>query len=225
MTQPPLRVLALSCLLLTAPAFAQQSLADVSTGDSRSSGSSVLTARTVGAGALVFHPEIGYPAVSLSLLYGSTSRFDVGGRFSFGYGSRYGFGLDTGAGAQFVMRFNFLERGIVSFGLRFEPGLLFGFRNNGALTLVAPVGLVLGIHPHPIVNFGLGLDFGFAVAVAYGGGAYFGFPISAGPCVEVNLTRTIALTLDLRFGGGVFGPSNYYGGFGAKAALGLAFKI
>jgi hypothetical protein len=40
----------------------------------------------------------------------------------------------------------------------------------------------------------------------------------------VNLTRTIALTLDLRFGGGVFGPSNDDGGFGAKAALGLASK-
>lgn len=217
------RVVLLSSLLLAAPSLAQQSLSEVG-GGATSGGTSVLTARTVGAGALVLHPEVGYPAISLSLLYGKGARFDLGGRVSFGYGSRYGFGLDAGAGLQFVMRFNFLERGILSFGLRFEPGLLFGFRNSGALTVVAPVGLVLGIHPHPIVNVGLGFDFGLAIAVAYGGGAFVGFPVSAGPCVEVNLTRTIALTLDLRFGGGL-GPPNYYGGFGAKAALGVAFKL
>lgn len=225
MNRPSLQLATSWFLLFAGTAMAQQSLSEVNAFDSRSSNGSVLTARTVGAGALVLHPEVGYPAVSLTLLYGSTSRFDLGGRVSFGYGSRYGFGLDAGAGAQLVLRFNFVERGIVSFGLRFEPGLLFGFRNNGALTVIAPVGLVLGIHPHPIVNLGLGVDFGFALAVAYGGGAYFGFPVTAGPCVEVNLTRALALTLDLRFGAGVFGPANYYGGFGAKAALGLAVKI
>lgn len=224
-------VLAVSAaVLVSSAAFAQTSLAEVHTDRQPTNAnwqSSVLTGRTVGAGRFVAHPEIGYPGVSLGLLWGQTSYFDAGLRVSGGYGTRYGFGLAPNAGVQAVLRWNFVNAGIISFGGRMEPGAFIAPGPAGTVALVAPFGLDLGIHPHPIVNIAFGGSVGVGAVIDYAGRAAYIMPFEVGPGVELNLTDSIALTFNTRFGAGwtaPLAPYRDYNGYGVKAAVGLAFR-
>ena len=224
--------LAVSVALLSTAALAQDSLAEVGPGPAGNGHYSVLTGRTVGANNFIVHPEIGYPGLSVGLIWGQSNSFDAGVRFSAGYGTRLGIGFAPGVGAQAILRWNLVNRGIISFGPRFEPGVFISaydrpgdpYVNRGSALLVAPVGFDLGIHPHPIVNIALGLDVGLGVLISYGGGAAFVLPVQAGPGLELNLTDRVQLTLDTRFGTWYSAPLPDYRGYGFKAAIGLAFR-
>ncbi|MFT3708099.1 MAG: hypothetical protein QM817_10630 [Archangium sp.] len=221
-----LRSLSLLIALSSLTALAQTSLVEVQA-EPRSSEtwqSSVLTGRTVGAGRFVVHPEIGYPGASVGLIWGQGDRFDLGVRFSGGYGTRLGFGFAPGFGAQAVMRWNFVNVHHFSFGARFEPGGFVGVWPGGGVLLVAPVGLDFGIHPHPIVNVAIGVDAGLGAQFDYLGRGSFVLPFAAGPGVELNITDHLALTLDTRMTAGWSTPWPDGRGYGLRATLGLAFK-
>lgn len=224
-------LLLLSAVLATVPAAAQTSLEEVTprtppgaTSSTESWRSSVLTGRTVGAGRFVVHPEIGYPGISAGLLWGTSARSDVGLRLSAGFATRLGFLWAPTLGAQAVLRWNFIDQGIVSLGSRFEPGVFIGPYTAGDVLLLAPFGLDLGIHPHPIVNVALGLDVGLGAAFDYRGGVAFVVPVQFGPGLELNLTDALALTLNTRVGAGWSEPLASYRGYGLRATLGLAFR-
>lgn len=224
-----LKSIALVAGLASSAASAQREIVERdSLRDRDGSTSSELTGRTVGGGAFVLHPELGYPAVSLSLLSGVTDRFDFGGRFTLGYGAPFGFLLEPRSGAQAILRFNFVDVPMFSFGMRLEPGVLFGFAPTDAATLIMPVGLDFGIHPHPVVNVAFGADVGFGAVLRYGGGVGFVMPVTAGPGVELNLTQRIQLTVNTRFGGYGYVRAPFVvasNGFGLRATIGLAFRI
>ena len=215
----------LAVVALSSGAFAQTSLAEVGRRDGvwNSGHSSVLTGRTVGAGNFVVHPEIGYPGVSVGLIWGQDNFFDAGLRVSAGYGSRSGFDFAPGVGVQAVLRWNFLNAGIFSMGGRFEPGVLLGAYDRGNVVLLAPLSLDLGLHPHPIFNLALGFDLGLGASFAYSGGVAFLLPLQAGPGAEINLTDWLALTVSTRFGAG-WSTWPDYNRFGFRGTVGLAFK-
>lgn len=221
------RTLFVALVAICASASAQETLSDFNRGPHGVGHYSVLTGRTVGAGNFIVHPEIGYPAVSVSLLSGQNNYFDFGGRFTVGYSQPFGvFNVSPGLGAQAVLRWNWID-GAVSLGGRLEPGVLFGISREAAATLVAPFGVDLGFHPHPIINIALGADIGLGAVVLYNGGASFILPLSAGPGLEINITDAVQLTLNSRFGGyGFRMPSDIAGGggFGFRASIGLAFR-
>jgi hypothetical protein len=220
------RTLLVALVAICSSASAQQTLSDINRGPNYGSGHySVLTGRTVGAGNFIVHPEIGYPAVSVTLLSGMSNRYDFGGRFTVGYSQPLGpFGVSPGLGAQMVMRWNWLDDNFVSLGGRIEPGVLFGVFREAAATLVLPFGVDLGFHPHPILNIALGADIGVGVVVLYNGGASFILPLTIGPGMEINLTDAVQLTLNTRFGGYGYRVASDSGGFGFRASIGLAFR-
>lgn len=225
----PKRTLLLAVFAICSSAVAQQTIRDVNPDRRYGDGhASVLTGRTVGAGNFVVHPEVGYPAVSVTVLSGRNDYYDLGGRFTFGYSEPLTpFSVSPGLGAQLVMRWNWVESSTVSFGGRIEPGVLFGVSRGAAATLVAPFGLDLGFHPAPIVNISLGADIGLGAVVLYSGGASFILPLSAGPGLELNITDAVMMTINTRFGGyGYRLPTDLasQGGFGFRASLGLAFR-
>lgn len=195
---------------------------------------SELTGRTVGNGNFIVHPEVGFPAVSVTLLSGMRDRYDFGGRFTVGYSAQAlsvsrplnEFNRATSLGAQAVMRWNFVDGEYVSFGGRLEPGVLFGVTRDAAATLVLPFGLDLGFHPHRVVSIAIGGDVGVGAVVNYTGGASFILPVSAGPGLEFNISDAVQLTLNSRFGGVSFrAPTSPLGGdFGFRASIGLAFR-
>ena len=226
-----LSLLAVSAaVLVSGSALAQTSLAEVRPRYETNErwASSVLTGRTVGAGRFVVHPEIGYPGVSVGFLWGQTSTFDAGFRLSAGYGTRYGFGVVPTAGAQAILRWNFINTGIVSLGGRMEPGAFIAPWNTGNVALLAPFGLDFGIHPHPIVAIAIGGSIGVGAVIDYAGRAAYIMPFEIGPGVEVNITDGLALTVNTRFVSGWSAPyAPYlgdYAGYGARASIGLAFK-
>ena len=116
-----MKTTALLLSLLAVPAFASQEVSAEDDGASPASRGSVLAGRTVGEGATVVHAEIGWPGLSGVLLSGRSETLDVGGRFTFHYGSPFGFGIAPGLALQGVVRLALLEQGNLSLGLRSEP--------------------------------------------------------------------------------------------------------
>ncbi|MBX7116734.1 MAG: hypothetical protein K1X64_20580 [Myxococcaceae bacterium] len=229
------KTLLTAVLLVGTAAAAQQTISDYDRGPIYRGHYSVLTGRTVGAGNFVVHPEIGYPAVSVTLLSGMRDRFDFGGRFTVGYNNQtlavnepFAFAATPTLGAQAIMRWNWVNQEFVSFGARMEPGVLFGVVRGAAATLVVPFGLDLGLHPHRVVAIGVGAEVGLGAVLGYAGGAAFILPVSVGPGLEFNLSDSVQLTLNSRFGGYSFRtPSDIVsgvGGFGFRASVGLAFR-
>lgn len=206
-------------------AFAQ----DTSEASSSSSvGTSVVSAKTVGAGNNVVHAELGYPSISGTFLHGMSNGFDIGGRLGLGYG----YGL-FGINAQAVLRFHLSDvNDKISLGLRFLPGigLTFAFGTGVAIPLQA--GFVVGIHPIEKLNIGVGID--VIPTLNFFGGFVFSMPILVGAAGEYWITPTIALTADFRVGpviGGFFGGFGGLGGFGGgvgfdgRFLVGGAFKL
>lgn len=219
-----LMISALVALTAAPVAVAQSTLADTYRPLPPNGGSSVLTGRTVGAGNLVVHPEVGYPGASIALLWGRTATNDTGVRLSLGYAPRVGFGLEPTVGAQAVVRWAFLNQGMVSLGGRIEPGALVNVAPNGGALLIAPFGLDLGIHPHPIINIAIGGEVGVGAYLDYRGAAAVVIPVQVGPGIELNLTDRLQLTFDTRFGTGYSAPWPGYRGYGLRAAVGLAVR-
>ncbi|MFY0580272.1 hypothetical protein ACN28S_43895 [Cystobacter fuscus] len=108
--------LVVGMLLVSGAAMAQE-------GYGRGQGWSVLSGQTVGQGANVLNGQLGWPGISLGLLHGATSRFDIGGKFSFNYGRE---GIVTsvvpGIKLQAWMRLMLVQTSQVNVGLSFSPG-------------------------------------------------------------------------------------------------------
>ncbi|HEY0095048.1 MAG TPA: hypothetical protein VGB96_12015 [Archangium sp.] len=211
-------------LLVSSAAVAQEE--GVSYG--RGQGWSVLSGQTLGQGnALV--GQVGWPGLSLGLLHGATSRFDIGGKLTFNYGRE---GLVTsvvpGLKLQAWLRLMLLQTSRLNFGLTFAPGPFFYFHERYTdVGLSLPIAFTVGIPVGSALMINVGLDIPFYVIFGEGGGAVV--PMLLGGGLEYFLDRSLAVTFNVRVGPSV----GSYVGFDGRgrdrvtleALLGIAYKF
>jgi hypothetical protein len=212
-------------ILASTVALAQEE--EVSYG--RGQGWSVLAADTVGANQNALVAQIGWPGVSLGLLHGGTSRFDIGGRFTFNWGQE---GLveivEPGIKLQAWMRLMLARTSKVSLALTFQPGPLFYFHDGSTdVGMALPVALVAGIPVGSAIMLNVGLDVPFHVYFGTGGGPVF--PLLVGGGLEYFLDRSIQVNFNVRMGPSVIpdsgrrGRSDAY--FTLESLLGVAWRF
>jgi hypothetical protein len=213
-------------LLVSSAAMAQEEGASYG---GRGQGWSVLSGQTMGQGGTALVGQVGWPGVSLGLLHGATSRFDIGGKLSFNYGRE---GIVTsvvpGLKLQAWVRLMLLETSRVNLGLTFAPGPFFYFHENFTdVGLTLPIALTVGIPVGSALMLNVGLDIPFYVIFGTGGGAVV--PILLGGGLEYFLDRNFAVSFNVRMGPSV----GSYAGFGDRgrarftleALLGLAYRF
>lgn len=167
---------------------------------------SMSTGRTVGHGENAVGAEIGWPGIEGKYLHGLSDRFDVGARFAFLYGSTVDVYVAPAFTFGAVMRAGLVRNGMVSLGLEFNPGVGFGLDNSGSFLVHFPLELQVGVHPVNILNvvFGVRMTPTIVVPFQQGWSAGFVMPILFGPGVELFLARNLMVTLQTRFGPGVW---------------------
>ncbi|MBK7861988.1 MAG: hypothetical protein IPJ65_25895 [Archangiaceae bacterium] len=162
---------------------------------------SVVTARTVGAGANSLQGGVGFPGVQATFLHGITHVFDLGGRISVNYG-REGMvrSLMPGMKLQAVGRYKFFDNGKVNIGASFMPGLMFYFPNGGSTLagMALPLALNVGIVASSALNVGIVFD--MPMWVQFGRTASLVVPILMGGGAEYFLSSTVAVWFDMRMG-------------------------
>ena len=211
-------------LLVSGAAMAQEEGAAYS---GRGQGWSVLSGQTMGQGGTALVGQVGWPGVSLGLLHGGTSRFDIGGKLTFNYGRE---GIVTsvvpGLKLQAWVRLMLLQSARFNLGLTFAPGPFFYFNESDTdVGLSLPIALTVGIPVGSALMLNVGLDIPFYVIFGTGGGAVV--PVLLGGGLEYFLDRNLAVNFNVRMGPSV-GP--YLGGRGSarftlEALLGIAYKF
>jgi|CXWL01.1.fsa_nt_gi hypothetical protein len=189
---------------------------------------SVLTGRTVGEGVFVVHPEVGYPGISGTFVYGTSNRVDVGGRFGFDYGSKYGVGIAPGLLMQGLVKLHLGQKGKLSVALMTQPGLGFYFGDPVVMAILFPIYLQMGIHATEAFAIVIGADLEMGIGIILGGtgGVGFAMPIGFGPGFEYKVDDSLALTMNMRFGPSIIALNGGVGvNFLFKALLGVAVKI
>lgn len=195
----------------------------------RGQGWSLLAGDTVGAGQNVFSAQLGWPGISLGLLHGGTSRFDIGGKFTFNYGQE---GLvevvEPGIKLQAWVRLMLARTSQASLALTFQPGPFFYF--HGGYTdvgLALPVSLVAGIPVGSAIMLNLGLDVPFHVYFGSGGGPVF--PILVGGGLEYFIDRNLAVNFNVRMGPSIFPETRFwrraYALFTLEALMGVGWRF
>ena len=195
----------------------------------RGQGWSVLSGQTLGQGANALVGQAGWPGVSLGLLHGATSRFDIGGRLGFNYGRE---GIVTrvvpGLKLQAWVRLMLVQTSKVNLGLSFAPGPFFYFnRGSTDVGLVLPLAFTLGIPVGSALMLNVGLDVPFYVVFGTGGGPVV--PLLVGAGGEYFIDRNLALTFNTRFGPSLGTYENFLGrgrsAFTLEALFGVAYKL
>jgi hypothetical protein len=216
----------LGVLCLASVAMAQDQ-GQVSYG--RGQGWSVLSGQTMGQGGTALVGQIGWPGVSLGLLHGASSRFDIGGKFSFNYGRE---GIVTsvvpGLKLQAWVRLMLLESSRVNVGLSFAPGPFFYFYETRTdVGLALPVSLTVGIPVGSAIMLNGGMDIPFYVIFGSGGGPVF--PILVGGGLEYFVDRNLGFHFNVRMGPSIFPYDDFrYRSralFTMEALFGLAYRF
>ncbi len=196
---------------------------------SRGQGWSVLSGQTLGQDANALVGQVGWPGLSVGLLHGATSRFDIGGRLTFNYGRE---GIVTrvvpGLKLQAWMRLMLVQSSKVNMGLSFAPGPFFYFdRGTTDVGLTLPLGLTIGIPVGSALMLNVGLDVPFYVVFGTGGGPVF--PLLVGAGGEYFIDRKLAVTFNARMGPSVGTYENYLGrgraAFTLEALFGVAYRL
>lgn len=187
---------------------------------------SVMSGRTVGAGSNAFVADVGWPGIEGRFLHGLSSKFDVGGRFSFLYGSLVGVHVLPALHFGGVLRAGLVRNGMVSLGLQFEPGIGFGFNDAGSFLIHFPFEVQVGLSPSRLVNLVFAARLAPTVVIHFEGYARFVMPIMFGPGAELFLSRDLAVTLNTRFGPGVDAAGGRAGvAFSFQATFGVGYRF
>lgn len=214
-------------VLASTAAHAQDEEGSVSYG--RGQGWSLLAGDTVGAGQNVLSAQLGWPGVSVGLLHGGTSRFDIGGKFTFNWGQE---GLvevvEPGIKLQAWMRLMLARMPQASLALVFQPGPIFYFHEFGTqVGLALPVSLVAGIPVGSALMLNLGLDVPFHVYFGEGGGPVF--PLLVGGGLEYFIDRNLEVNFNVRMGPSIFPDSGRRGrsdaAFTLEALMGVGWRL
>jgi hypothetical protein len=206
---------------LTPPALA----ADDGGGDGEASGhGSVLSGRTVGAGADVIHAQFGWPGISIGYLHGAQSKLDFGGTFSFVYGFEGDPNLiDPGIKLQGAIRLNLVDNGKINLGLRFDPGIVTYFRFNADFGFTTPIALMLGVSAGDAIMINFGISLPMTIIVTHG--AEFILPVLTGVGVEYHVDPHLSVTLNTGFGPEVYIRNGSYTDFSFQTLAGIAYKL
>jgi len=216
----------LAVLATVAVLASSQAMADEAPGAAVDWG--VVTGRTVGRSNFVIHPEFGWPGIGSGFIYGAGDAFDVGGRFTFNYGSELATVIAPEIKMTGLLKFKLLDRDKFSMAISTEPGIGFIFVGGGAgMVIFFPAYLSFGIHPAPQVGIVLGADLPFQIGFSFnGGGVVFGLPMGFGPGVEFAIAPNLQLTFNMRFGPGIIAAGGGAGaGFAFKTLMGIAIKL
>jgi hypothetical protein len=174
-----------------------------------------------------FAVELGWPGLNATFLHGAGG-LDVGGRFTFNYGSEISFGINPETNLHFLLRFGLLDRGMLTMALQVEPGLGFWFLGGAGLVIFIPAALNMGIHPISALSILLGVELRPQIGISFaGGGVFFGMPmLFVNPGVEYALLPNVLLTFRMAFGPGIVAAGLGAGvGFSFRAMMGVAFKL
>jgi hypothetical protein len=187
---------------------------------------SVYSGRTLGSGN-AFAAEVGWPGLNATFLHAVSSGFDIGGKFTFNYGTEVTFSISPAIALNAQLRFGILNKGIFSMGLLAEPGLGFFFQGGGGMVIYIPVALQMGIHPINALAILMGVELRPQIIIGFAGGAAFGMPmLFLNPGVEYEITNNVLLTFRMAFGPGVVAGGNGGGvGFAFRALMGVALKF
>lgn len=195
----------------------------------RGQGWSLLAGDTVGAGRNVFSAQLGWPGISLGLLHGGTSRFDIGGKLTFNYGQE---GLvefvEPGLKLQAWVRLMLARTSQASLALVFQPGPFFYFDDGDTdVGLALPVSFVAGIPVGSAIMLNLGLDVPFHVYFGTGGGPVF--PLLVGGGLEYFISRDLEVNFNVRMGPSIFPRSRFLGRnrayFTLEALMGVGWRF
>ena len=215
------------CWVLASTAALAQEEEGVSYG--RGQGWSLLAGDTLGAGRNAFSAQLGWPGISLGFLHGGTSRFDIGGKFTFNYGQE---GLveiiEPGLKIQGWMRLMLARTSQASLALVFQPGPFFYFDDGDTdVGLALPVSFVAGIPVGSAIMLNLGLDVPFHVYFGAGGGPVF--PILVGGGLEYFINRDMEVNFNIRMGPSIFPDSGPRGRneayFTLEALMGVGWRF
>ena len=219
--------LALPALLAVLLTSAAPRTASAQEGVSTGGDWSLSTGWTVGQGRNAISAEIGWPGIEAKYLRGLSDRFDIGARFAFLYGTMVGVTVDPTFTFGAVMRAGLVRNGIISLGLDFSPGIGFSMLNSGAFIVHFPLELLVGIHPINIlnVNFGVRLTPSIVVPFVQGSSVNLAMPILFGPGVELFLTRELMVTLQTRFGPGIWTGAGAHVQFSFVANFGIGYRF
>ncbi|MFL5343636.1 MAG: hypothetical protein ACJ8AT_02530 [Hyalangium sp.] len=195
----------------------------------RGQGWSLLAGDTVGQGQNVLSAQLGWPGLSLGLLHGATSRFDLGGKFTFNYGQEGIVELvRPGLKFQAWVRLMLARTPQATLALVFQPGPLFYFHDGGTdVGLALPVSLVAGIPVGSAIMLNLALDVPFHVYFGTGGGPVF--PLLVGGGLEYFIDRSLEVNFNVRMGPSIFPDSGTRGRndayFTLEALMGVGWRF
>ena len=188
---------------------------------------SLSTGWTAGRAKNAVSAEIGWPGIEGEYLHGLSDRFDVGARFAFLYGTLVGVTVDPTFTFGAVMRAGLVRSGVVSLGLEFDPGIGFSMNGTGAFLVQFPLQVMIGVHPVDVLNvdFGVALTPTIVVPFSREQGVGLAMPILFGPGVELFLTRTLMMTLQTRFGPGLWTRDAPHVQFSFVASFGVGYRF
>lgn len=195
----------------------------------RGQGWSLLAGDTVGANQNVLSAQIGWPGLSVGVLHGSTSKLDLGGKFTFNWGQE---GLvevvEPGIKLQAWVRLMLARMDQASLALVFQPGPIFYFHDGSTqVGLALPVSLVAGIPVGSAIMLNLGVDVPFHVYFGTGGGPVF--PLLVGGGLEYFIDRNLQVNFNVRMGPSIYpdagrrGRSDAY--FTLEALMGVGWRF
>ena len=225
-------------MLLTADAKGEPTTSTASGAASTASGSgqqwSVVTARTVGAGANSLQGGFGFPGIFAQFLHGVTAKLDLGARVGFNYGVEgqvachrdlCGGALLPGLKFQGVARYKLYDDGKLNFGASFAPGLIvmfdrtFGEQLGFALPLAGTLGFVVS----PAMNVSITLE--MPLWVKFGRASGVAVPLLAGAGFEYFITSALAAFFELRMGPTLWGGNNVPAAFTFYGNLGVGWRF
>jgi hypothetical protein len=182
---------------------------------------------TAGQGKNAISAELGWPGIEGKYLHGLSDRFDIGARFAFLYGTLVGVTVDPTFTFGAVMHAGLVRHGMISLGLEFNPGVGFSMNGAGAFLVQFPLQMLVGVHPVDILNVDFGVALAPTIVVPFGGGQGIGLamPILFGPGVELFLTRSLMVTLQTRFGPGIWTRDAPHVQFSFVASFGVGYRF
>lgn len=192
---------------------------------------SIVSARTVGAGANMVQGGLGFPGIYVQFLHGMTPVLDLGLRAAFNYGVEGQVScnvivcpagaLAPGLRLQGVARYKLYDNGKINAGASFAPGLVyFHDRFFGSqLGFVLPIAGTLGIVVSSAMNVSVTLE--MPLWIKFGRSSGVAVPFLAGAGFEYFISSALAVFFELRMGPTLWGGNNapaaftFYGNLGA----------
>ena len=182
------------------------------------------SAQTVGDGNNVLRGQVGWPGLWLDFIHGSSSDFDIGGRFGLNWGVYPGLtqGSSIGLTFQLMLRKQMFDIGGFKVAFTFDPGFILEFPSFGSTIagIMFPIGAQIGF---PVADkLVINASFELPMYVTFSPGNFF-IPVMFGGGVEYLILPNLDLTFKLALGPTI--ATSGGSSFTLQALVGLAYKL